>query len=456
MQVSAKKRIWGWYFFDWASQPYNTLLLTFIFGPYFAQVASDYYMGQGLEEEAAKAQAQAYWGTGLTIAGICIAILSPIFGAISDGSGRRITWIGFFSVLYVIGSAGLWTLAPDTPPLFQAVVLFAIGFVAMEMATSFVSALLPDLVEESEVGKTSGIGFACGYFGGVLSLLLILTLFAENGDTGKTLIGLDPIFGLNPETREGTRFVGPFTALWYIIFMVPFFLWVRESKRPPGTTIPPKQALLGLWNSIKGLRYRHSLAAYLGSSMFYRDALNGLFGFGGVYAFGVLGWTITQVGVFGIISAIAAGVASWVGGYADRRYGPKPVIIVSILTLIAVCTLLVGMTNETLFGVALAEGSKLPDILFYVCGALIGATGGTIQAASRTLMIRHTTPEHAAEAFGLFALSGKATSFLAPFLITVVTVATGNQRLGFTPLIILFLIGLFLLLWVKPDGERAE
>jgi UMF1 family MFS transporter len=113
------------------------------------------------------------------------------------------------------------------------------------------------------------------------------------------------------------------------------------------------------------------------------------------------------------------------------------------------------MNRESLFGIALAEGSRLPDMVFYVCGGLIGAAGGTVQAASRTLMVRHTTPEQAAQAFGLFALSGKATSFLAPALIAAVSAATGNQQIGITPLIALFLVGLVLLVWVNPDGERA-
>ena len=106
--VSAKKRIWGWYFFDWASQPYNTLLLTFIFGPYFAEVARGYYMGAGLEEEAAKAAAQAYWGFGLAVASVAVAILAPILGAIADGTGRRLIWVWMFSAVYVIGSYALW------------------------------------------------------------------------------------------------------------------------------------------------------------------------------------------------------------------------------------------------------------------------------------------------------------------------------------------------------------
>ena len=89
--VSQKKRIWGWYFFDWASQPYNTLLLTFIFGPYFAEVASGYYLGVGLDAEAAKAEAQAYWGYGLTLCSLVIFFLAPILGAVADSTGTGIT-----------------------------------------------------------------------------------------------------------------------------------------------------------------------------------------------------------------------------------------------------------------------------------------------------------------------------------------------------------------------------
>ncbi|MEZ5911166.1 MAG: MFS transporter [Paracoccaceae bacterium] len=455
MAVTARKRIWGWYFFDWASQPYNTLLLTFIFGPYFAKVASAEFMASGLTEEVAEANAQALWGLGLTVCGVIIALLSPILGAIADGSGRRMPWIWVFSACYVVGAAGLWALNPAAPMLTQAVVLFGIGFIGMEFATTFTNALMPSLIEDDKMGSVSGNGFAFGYAGGLVALIIMLLFFAENGDSGKTLIGLSPAFGLDPETNEGTRFVGPFSAAWYILFMIPFFLWVKEPPRAVGTLLRTREALAGLWQSILGLANRRSLAAYLASSMFYRDALNALYGFGGVYASGVLGWTITQIGVFGILGGVTAAVASWAGGYADRRYGPKTVITWSVLSLIVVCLIVVGMNRESLFGLALDPGSSVPDIVFYVCGAIIGAAGGTVQAASRTLMVRHTTPERAAEGFGLFALSGKATSFLAPALIAAVSAATGSQQWGITPLIGLFLIGLVLLAWVRPHGERV-
>ena len=454
MGISARKRIWGWYFFDWASQPYSTLLLTFIFGPYFAHVATQHFMAAGADGDAARASAQALWGTGLTLSGLLIAVLSPVLGAIADGSGRRMVWIWAFSLLYVLGAGGLWYLTPTGDFLTPAVALFGIGLIGMEFATTFTNALLPGLGNEEEIGALSGSGFAFGYLGGVLSLILTLVFLAESGDSGRTLAGLRPGFGLlDPATMQGTRFVGPLTALWYIIFMIPFFLWVKEPRRAAADRVPPMAALRGLWASVLGLGRRHSLRNYLLSSMFYRDALNGLFSFGGVYAYGVLGWSTPQIGLFGILGAVTATLASWWGGRLDARFGPKPVITGSVLVLIGVCLVVVGMNRESLFGMPLQAGSSLPDLIFYLCGALIGGAGGTVQAASRTLVVRHTSPERAAETFGLFAFTGKATAFLAPGLITLATALSRDQQIGITPLIGLFLLGIVLLAWVNPKGE---
>ena len=451
--ISAKKRILGWYFFDWASQPYNTLLLTFIFGPYFAEVARTHYAGTGLDSQAAGAAAQAYWGYGLAAASIIIAVLAPILGAIADGTGRRLIWVWVFSALYVIGSFALWWVVPGQGNLFWAVAFFGLGFIGMEFATIFTNALLPSLGDHDEIGGISGSGFAFGYLGGVIALALMLTLLAENATTGLTLLKINPIFGLDATTREGTRAVGPFTAIWYVVFMIPFFLWVKEPKtkaRPLriGAAFGSLMALLA------SLAHRRSLAAYLVSSLFYRDALNALYGFGGVYASGVLGWSIIQIGVFGVVGAVTATIASWVGGKLDRKFGPKPVIAVCVVILTIVCGIIVGMTPEYLWGMSLTPG--MADKIFFACGALIGGAGGALQAASRTMIVRHTTPDHAAEAFGLFALSGKVASFISPFLIAIATTASGSQRIGISPLIALFLAGLLLLLWVRPMGERVS
>ncbi len=455
MAVTKRKRIWGWMAFDWATQPFYTLGLTFIFGPYFAAVAAQHFMGSGLDTQAANAQAQAMWSAGQTVAGLLIAVTAPFLGAYADRSGRKVPWILFFSIIYVIASWMLWGLTPDGANLMFILIVFYVGFFAAESALNFVNAILPSLGNDAEIGRISGSGSAFGYWGGVASLFLMLLLLAEN-ESGVTLLGNAPLFGLDPALREGTRSVGPLIAIWFVIFMIPFFMWVRDDKPTKFGTTSLRQVWQDLMATLRGVAKRKSLLNFLIGSMFYRDALNALYAFGGVYAALVLDWQTVQIGVFGIVAAIAAAIVTWAAGLADQRYGPKPVIRVAVWVLILVSCVIVGMSRQSLFGLPLAPGSTLPDTIFYICGAAIGGAGGAIYAASRTMMVRHTHPDRPAEAFGLFALTGKATAFLAPAAITIFTAATGNTQLGFLPVIFLFLVGLFLLRWVNKDGDKSE
>ena len=453
-ETSQRKRIWGWYFFDWASQPYNTLLLTFIFGPYFAQVATGALVEGGMAESAANAQAQAYWGYGLTVTGIIIALLAPILGAISDSTGKRMPWIWLFSAAYVIGAAGLWWTAPGEFSVLWALFFFGLGLVGMEFATIFTNAFLPTFGPKEELGRISGSGWAFGYLGGVVALVIMIALFQAT-DSGKTMVGLTPLFGLDTESRADTRIVGPFAAVWFAVSMIPFFLYIRDVPNAVSTKYKFGSGLSDLIDTLKRLPQTPSLFAYLGSSMFYRDALNGMYTFGGIYAFGVLGWAPVDVGVFGIIAALSGAIFCWVGGRVDRAVGPKPVILTCCIALMGVAILIVSLTPTSVMGFAVPLGSTLPDTMFYVGGAIIGAAGGALQASSRNMLTRQGNPARMAEAFGLYALSGKATAFMAPFLIAVTSDITGDQRLGVSPLIVLFLIGIIMLIWVKPEGDHA-
>ncbi|SLN30944.1 Vacuole effluxer Atg22 like protein [Roseovarius albus] len=443
-KISQRKRIWGWFFFDWASQPYNTLLLTFIFAPYVTEV-----VGDGVK-------AQSLWGFTVGCAGVIIALCAPILGAVADTYGNRLKWVKLFSLLYVIGACGVWFAMPDGNHLILALTLFGLGLIGMEFATIFTNSILPDLGTRDEIGKISGSGWAFGYLGGFIALVITLGFFAESAATGKTFLGFKPFFGLNSDAREGTRFVGPFSALWYVVFMIPFFLWVRDPKpeTPPEGAL--KNSLSQVVKTIRGLPKTPSLFAYLASSMFYRDALNGMYVFGGLYAAGVLEWNVVQTGVFGIIAIVSGAVFAWIGGRVDMRLGPKPVIRVSILLLIAVAICVIFVSRESVFGVEVDPASKLPDHIFYVLGAVIGAVGGTIQSASRTMMVRQANPKQMNEAFGLYALAGKATSFLAPIAIGIATHISGSQQIGVAPLIVLFLLGLVLLRWVHPEGGEEH
>jgi len=454
-EVSLRKRIWGWMAFDWAAQPFYTLGLTFVFGPYFAAISMGYFSDQMADAGEAAAASQTLWFWGQTVAGLFIAFAAPLIGAYADSTGRRMPWVWAFSAIYITMTWALWWALPDASTLFLTLIAFNVGLIAAEFLLIFVNAILPSLGTKDDVGRISGNGAALGYWGGVLSLFIMLMLLAEN-DTGKTLIGLDPLFGLDATAREGTRSVGPFIGLWFIVFMIPFFMWVREPRQA-NRTGGIRDAMRDLRQSLTGAAKRKSLLNFLISSMLYRDALNALYSAGGVYATLVLGWSIIQIGVFGIIGAITAAVATQIGGVFDSRLGPKPVIRLCCYILIAVSIVIVGMSRTSIFGlIALDPASSLPDVVFYFCGAAIGGAGGAIYSASRSMMVRHTHPERPTEAFGLFALSGKATAFLAPFLIGLFSVMTGNAQLGYIPVIALFVIGLFLLRYVNPEGDHAQ
>ncbi|MEM7544727.1 MAG: MFS transporter [Pseudomonadota bacterium] len=445
MAVSKRKGIWGWMFFDWANQPFHTLIITFIFAPYFADFVA-----------ASPEEGQAIWGFALAVGGLMIAVAAPFLGAVADASGPRRPWIIGFSVLYVTGMGGLWMAVPGADNLTLILIFFVIGLIGAEFALVFVNSLLPLLGTRDELGRISGSAWAMGYWGGLTSLIIVLTLMVPAPGSTNTLIGIAPIFGLDPELGEGARATGPMSAIWYVVFMIPFFLWSPDAPRNSAVGGAVAKGLRELYQTIVTLPRQRSLFAYLGSSMFYRDALNGLYAFGGIYAAGVLGWGTFQLGIFGIIAAFAGAVGAWLGGRADERFGPKPVIIGAIWALIAVSALTVSTgPNEVLFvAVGAADApSGLPSLVFYICGAVIGAAGGSLQSASRTMLVRQADPAKMTEAFGIYALAGRATSFLAPFLIATVTLASESQRIGVTPVIALFLIGLIFLIWVRADGR---
>ena len=447
------KRVRGWMMFDWATQPFYTLGLTFIFGPYFAGTAAEYYLSIGLDLTTANANAQSIWSWGQALAGLIVAVMGILAGAYADSTSRRMPWIWASSLVFVICSWMLWYMAPDGSAMWSSLFFFSIAFIAAELALVFTNAILPSLGDRQDVGKISGNGAALGYAGGLLSLFIMLFFFFDEG--GKTFgLGLEPGFGwLDAQSREGTRAVGPLIAIWFAIFMLPFFLWVREGKTPDRLG-GLRRSFADLRHTLKNMVKRPSLFAFMGAQMFYRDALNGLYAFGGVYAVLVLGWGQTQIGVFGILGVLSAAIVTQTSGKYDQKLGPLPVIYFHIYVLIIVSLCIIGMSRDSFFGLALQEGSALPDVMFYICGAAIGGSGGGIYAASRSMMVRHTNPDRPTEAFGLFALAGKATAFLAPLLIGLFTYWLNDARLGFAPVVGLFILGMLLLRWVHPNGDQ--
>ena len=454
----SRRSIFGWMMFDWATQPYSTLLLTFIFAPYFAEIITNKKINLGFSEQAAAADAQSLWGIFLAISGLLIAVCAPIFGVIADNSRSHIKFICYFSVCYFVGASGLWFATPDTLNVILILTLFSLGLFGMELATILTNAFLPTLAPLENLGRISGSGWAIGYVGGLVAIIIALLFFAENGN-GVTILGRPPALGLNPDLREGTRAIGPLTAIWFAFFMIPFFLYVRSPPtKSPKPSIHLFTAIMMVLDTIQKLRENRSLFTYFVSSMFYRDALNGIYSFGGIYAYGVLGWSVTDIGVFGILALISGALFSWVGGIADSKFGSKKVIQLSIFTLIATTFSIVMITPDSIFGITFSRNEILgtlsrSDCAFYFCGIILGAAGGIVQSASRTMLVFQADRSKITEAFGLYAFSGKATAFLAPLLVSLFTYVFQSQRIGVLPIIGLFVIGLILLTLVNEKGR---
>jgi UMF1 family MFS transporter len=438
----------SWIFFDWAAQPYFTLITTFVFSPYFAtHVASS------------PASGQAMWGFATAAAGLMIAVMSPVLGAIADASGRRKPWIAGFGALLVIGSCLMWFGKPGDPGVIPPLLLaYGIATIGVEFATVFNNAMMPSLVPPDKIGRLSGTGWATGYVGGILSLILVLGFLAADPETGRTLFGFTPLFGLEPATHQGDRITGPLTGIWFIIFVLPMFLLTPDypAKRPVGEAL--REGLIELKQTLADLPRRKSMAAFLLANMIYTDGLVSLFAFGGIYAAGTFGWHTIQIGTFGILLAIAGTFGAWLGGKLDDSLGPKRVIAGSMMILLfAIVAILLVDKDSILFikvappapGGALFSGAS--ERAYLVLGCLIGAAGGPLQAASRTLLVHMAPKDRIAQYFGLFALTGKVTSFVGPLLIGVVTAATASQKAGMAMLVVFFVAGLALLSRVRDE-----
>jgi UMF1 family MFS transporter len=436
----------SWIFFDWAAQPYFTLITTFVFAPYFAtHVAANPASGQSL------------WGFATAAAGLMIALMSPILGAIADASGRRKPWIAAFGALLVIGSSLMWFGRPgDTSEIPALLLAYAIATVGVEFATVFNNAMMPTLVPPDKIGRLSGSGWATGYIGGILSLILVLGFLAASPETGRTLFGFTPLFGLDPVTHQGDRITGPLTGVWFIIFVLPMFLLTPDypAKHPLGHAF--REGFTELRQTLRALPAHKSIAAFLLANMIYTDGLVSLFAFGGIYAAGTFGWNTIQIGTFGIILAIAGTLGGWLGGKLDDAFGPKRVITGSMLMLLSAIIAILLVDKDSVLFIKVTPpvpGGPLfasaAERAYLVLGCMIGAAGAPLQAASRSLLIRIAPKDRIAQYFGLFALTGKVTSFIGPLLIGVITAVTASQKAGMAGLVVFFLAGLLLLSRVK-------
>ena len=445
---------YAWAFFDWANQPYFTIVAGFVFVPYF----TTHFVGDPV-------RGQEILGYIAGAAGIAIALMSPVMGAIADAAGRRKPWIFAFSAIFVFAAWAHWFAPPGAPDGVGFIVgAMILSGITMEMATVFNNAMLPGIAPKERIGFLSGFGFGIGYVGGLVAIVLVLLAFAWPADgvfPWGAPVPWKPLLGVDPAAFEQDRIIGPLSAIWYVLFVTPMFLFTPEdlrARRAPLEAVRTGLKQLGRTFAEAG-RYRN-VGLFLLGRMIYNDGLNAVFTFGPAYAVAVFGWTGATSAVFGLMLLVTASVAAFVGGIIDDRIGAKRTLQLAVICLFAGTALALSITGDrVLFVVPVEPGipgepfSGVSEWLYLLAGTFIGLGAGPAQSASRSLMARLSPPGMVTEFFGLYAFSGKATAFVAPLLIGLLTGFFGAQQPALLIILAFFVVGFVLLLFVREERD---
>ena len=410
----ARRPVVAWCLYDWANSPFPAVVTTFVFAAYFTQAVAD-----------SPTVGTSQWGAMQGTAALLVALASPLLGAIADHGGRRKVWLAACTLAIIACSAMLWFVHPQTSDAVLMLWLVGIAVVAFEIGMVFYNAMLPGLAPQSWLGRVSGWAWGLGYFGGLVCLAAILFIFIQVET---------PPFGLDKSQAQHVRIAGPLVAAWIAVFSVPVFLFVPErAGEGRGAAAAMRAGLSALWQTLRHLRGYALVIRFLLARMLYIDGINTLFIFGGIYAAGTFGMDLAQVAMFGLLLNATAGVGAFAFGWIDDVIGAKPTVLIALVGIVAV-GIPILMVESTLW--------------FWILGAVLGIFFGPAQAASRSLMARLAPTGMETEMFGLYALSGKATAFIGPWLVGMVTLATGSQRWGLATVLPFVIAGGVLLLTV--------
>ncbi|MCU1545289.1 MAG: transporter [Homoserinimonas sp.] len=441
---TTRKRVVSWALWDWGSAAFNAVVTTFVFSTY---LASQLFIDPAIVatgDEAALDRALAanasLIGYALTSAGVLIALLAPVLGQRSDGSGRRKRWLGVNTGIVVLAMAAMYFVEGAPAYLILGATLLALGNIFFEFAGVNYNAMLGQVSSRGNVGKISGFGWGLGYVGGIVLLLILLVFFIQG-------FGVDDqagILGVSTEAGLNVRLAIVVSAIWFGIFAVPVLLHVpevavRERRERTGFFA----SYVALASTIKKLAQKSpQVLMFLLASAVFRDGLAGVFTFGAIIAAVVFKFSASEVMYFAVAANLVAGMGTFLGGWLDDKLGAKKIIIGSLVGLVAAGT-------AVLF---VGDGKSG----FWVCGLFLCLFVGPVQSSSRSFLARITPPGREGEIFGLYATTGRAVSFLAPGLFALFISVSGDTRLGILGIVIVLLAGLMLMLPVKAIQAQIE
>ena len=395
-----KKQIISWSLYDFANQPYTTLIITFIYSAFFVNyIAGDEQQGTFL------------WANAISITAITVAFISPILGAIADNTGYRKSFLVFFTLLCCLFTSLLYF--PDKGDVFLALTFVVVSNISFEMGTVFCNSYLNDLSSKKNIGKISGNAWGLGFVGGLLALLVSFLLFDVNNSS---------------EVKQ----VNLFVAAWFLIFSLPTFFFLKDSKRQKINKKIISSSFSSILQTFKEISKYKIIVRFLIARLFYNDGLITIFALGGIYAIGTLNFSMQEVLILGIVLNVFAALGSFVFGLIEDRIGVRKVINLSLVILV-ISTFLAFISPWTIY----------PKLFFWISGVLLGTMVGPNQSCSRSYMAQIIPEDKKNEFFGFYAFTGKATSFLGPLMFGFLT-KIYSQQIGLLSVLVFFIIGLII------------
>lgn len=461
----------SWAVFEFARNPYFMLIVTYVFPPYFVQyIVGDPVLGQAIVSDATA------W------AGIIGALTAPLLGAMMDKGGRRKPVMALFIGMLMVSGLSLWFSTPGSvdaagifhPPtdglgLYGTMMFLVLGFVGYSYSELMHNAMLRGSGRPEALSQISGAGIGLGQLSSALAL------------GGLAVVGL-AIPALS-EAGSGyllQRGTGPIVALWLLVFVIPFFIYVPDGAPVGGTwagaarqifskdgKLDPLAAATGVVGYLKGLfRQFPETMKYLLACLIFKDGIIALLALGGVLSSGVLGWEFVENVLYGIWASVFAAIGGlWLAGVMDRAYGPRKSIMIQLALLVLVMGIALGTTQQSiLYGLIPASQivhgagvfDSLADVFYLAVIAVVAALAAANISTSRYMIVVLAPKDRVAEFYGLFAMSSTATVWLGPLLTGWATRTFNDQRIGFSPVLVLLAIGLALMFTLKPTtGARG-
>ena len=427
----SKHATWAWMLWDWAEQPYPTIIQTFIFATY---ITSSVFTTDGNRDNLTLWLGVAVW-----VGGAVVAATAPIFGRRSDTAGQRKLWLLIQSGVLIALMLASYFVEPSPGFFIFGLALYAVGSVVQETAFINYYAMMKQVTNEKNMARVSGIAWGFGYVGGIILLLGSLVLcYLPN----------HPLFP-NEEHSLNIRVIFLFAAVWMFIFTIPLAIFVPEI--PKSEVQGPRESIGDSYRALLAqlgkLRREHPDALrFLLASAVYRDGLAGVFTFGAILGSVAFHFSPTGVIIFGVAANIVSGLGAFVGGLVDNRLGTKRVIVIALSGML--------VAGFGVFAFA-SQGA----ITYWIFGLALCLFVGPAQASSRTFVARFAPANREGEIFGLYQTTGKAASILSPTLWTLslglaAWAGLANATLyGILGIMIVLAAGLFWLLRVHPSPK---